>query len=68
MLLGLRLASNGRAWIDAYVPQFDIPALDQAGRQAWAAQGVVVHPIRVAKIYRYNGAVRCLVNVVGRAG
>jgi len=53
--------------LHAYVPQFGIPALDAAGRQAYAAEGVVVHPIRVARIYRYNGTVRCLVNVVSRA-
>ncbi len=52
--------------LHAYVPQFDLPALDRAGRDAFASAGVVVHPIRVAKIYRYNGTVRCLVNIVHR--
>lgn len=53
--------------LHAYVPQFGLPAMDRAGRDAFAAAGVVVHPIRVANIYRYNGTVRCLVNIVRRA-
>jgi hypothetical protein len=53
--------------LHAYVPQFGIPALDAAGREAYADAGVEVHEIRVADIYRYNGTVRCLVNVVGRS-
>jgi hypothetical protein len=52
--------------LHAYLPQFDIPALDQAGRRLWEAQGAVVHPIRVARVYRFNGAVRCLVNILAR--
>lgn len=52
--------------LHAYLPQFDIPALDQAGRDAYAAAGIVVHGIRVKKVYQYNGTVRCLVNIVGR--
>lgn len=52
--------------LHAYVPQFGIAALDRAGRRAYEAAGVVVHPIRVARIYQYNGTVRCLVNIVRR--
>lgn len=52
--------------LHAYVPQFGIPVLDAAGRAAFARQGVVVHPIDVRRVYRHNGTVRCLVNVLQR--
>ena len=53
--------------LHAYVPQFGLPALDAAGRGAYERQGVVVHPIDVSRIYRHNGTVRCLVNVLRRS-
>ena len=31
-------------------------------------EGVVVHPIDASRIYVWNGSVRCLVNVLRRAG
>ncbi len=52
--------------LHAYVPQFGLSALDAAGRRAFTDQGVVVHPIDVSRIYRHNGTVRCLVNVLDR--
>jgi hypothetical protein len=51
----------------AYLPQFGIPTLDQAGQDAYAAAGITVHNIRVKNIYQYNGTVRCLVNIVKRS-
>jgi hypothetical protein len=51
----------------AYLPQFGIPELDQAGAQVYAEAGVAVHKIRVQKVYQYNGTVRCLVNIVKRS-
>lgn len=53
--------------LHAYVPQFGLDSMDAAGRAAYEDAGVVVHPIRVDDVYRYNGTVRCLVNVVSRA-
>ena len=60
----LERRADGR--LHAYVPQFGLAALDAAGRAAYEAQGAIVHPINVAKIYRHNGTVRCLVNVLSR--
>jgi hypothetical protein len=60
----LERRSDGR--LHAYVPQFGLSALDAAGRAAFETQGVVVHPIDVRRIYRHNGTVRCLVNVLLR--
>ena len=56
--------ADGR--LHAYVPQFGLAALDAAGRAAFTSQGVVVYPIDVRRIYRHNGTVRCLVNVLAR--
>lgn len=53
--------------LHAYVPQFGLPTLDAAGRAAYEAAGATVHPIDVRGIYRWNGTVRCLVNVLRRA-
>ena len=52
--------------LHAYLPQFGFAALDEAGRAAYAEAGVVVHDIRVRNVYRHNGTVRCLVNIVSR--
>jgi hypothetical protein len=60
----LERRSDGR--LHAYVPQFGLEALDAAGRAAYEGQGVVVHGIDVRRIYRHNGTVRCLVNVLRR--
>ncbi len=53
--------------LHAYVPQFGMDELDRKGRRAYEEQGIVVHPINVQRIYRHNGTVRCLVNVLKRA-
>jgi len=60
----LERRADGR--LHAYVPQFGLPALDAAGRAAYESQGVIVHGIDVRRIYRHNGTVRCLVNVLAR--
>ncbi len=60
----LERRADGR--LHAYVPQFGLKALDAAGRAAYQDQGVIVHPIDVRRIYRHNGTVRCLVNVLRR--
>jgi len=50
-----------------YMPTYAQPALDRAGEQFWRAQGYEVHPIDVSSIYRLNGSLGCLVNVLARA-
>jgi hypothetical protein len=49
-----------------YMPTYALPALDDAGRRFWEAQGFEVHPIDVSQIYRLNGSLGCLVNVLAR--
>jgi hypothetical protein len=61
----LERRADGR--LHAYVPQFGPEALEAAGRAAYEQQAGGVHPIDVSRIYRHNGAVRCLVNVLSRA-
>jgi hypothetical protein len=50
-----------------YLPTYALPALDDAGKRFWEAQGFEVHPIDVSAIYRLNGSLGCLVNVLARA-
>lgn len=52
--------------LHAYMPTFGVPSLDRRGRQVYEALGVTVHPIDVSGIFRHNGTVRCLVNVLER--
>ncbi len=49
-----------------YMPTYNLPALDAAGRAFWEAQGFEVHPIDVSAIYHLNGSLGCLVNVLAR--
>jgi hypothetical protein len=49
-----------------YMPTYALPALDTAGQKFWEAQGFEVHPIDVSPIYRLNGSLGCLVNVLAR--
>jgi len=49
-----------------YLPTYALPALDAAGTAFWTAQGFEVHPIDVSSIYRLNGSLGCLVNVLSR--
>jgi hypothetical protein len=51
-----------------YLPTYALPALDEAGRAFYEAQGFEVHPIDVSPIYRLNGSLGCLVNVLARRG
>jgi hypothetical protein len=50
----------------AYVPQYDLPALDRVARETYEKLGWDVRPIRVAQIYAYHGTIGCLVNVLAR--
>jgi hypothetical protein len=49
-----------------WVPVYGVPELDEAGLQAWRTLGVTVRPVDVSRIYRYDGSLRCLVNVLRR--
>jgi N-dimethylarginine dimethylaminohydrolase len=49
-----------------YLPTYAQPALDNAAQSFYEAQGFEVHRIDVSKIYRLNGSLGCLVNVLAR--
>jgi len=49
-----------------YLPTYALPALDTAAIQFYEAQGFEVHPIDVSPIFRLNGSLGCLVNVLAR--
>lgn len=48
------------------LPEYGIPSLDAAARQAWTALGYAVRPIDVSRIADLGGAVRCLTQVLER--
>ena len=50
-----------------YLPTYELPALDRAAQRFYETQGFEVHPIDVASIYRLNGSLGCLVNVLARS-
>jgi hypothetical protein len=49
-----------------YMPTYAQPAIDRAAQRFYEAQGFEVHPIDVSPIYRLNGSLGCLVNVLAR--
>jgi N-dimethylarginine dimethylaminohydrolase len=49
-----------------YLPTYEQPALDAAAQKIYEAEGFEVHPIDVSTIYRLNGSLGCLVNVLAR--
>jgi hypothetical protein len=49
-----------------YLPTYALPALDAAAGRFYEAQGFEVRPIDVSSIYRLNGSLGCLVNVLAR--
>jgi hypothetical protein len=49
-----------------YMPVYSQPALDDAAEKLYRARGFEVHRIDVTKIYRLNGSLGCLVNVLAR--
>jgi N-dimethylarginine dimethylaminohydrolase len=50
-----------------YLPTYAQPALDAAAQKIYESEGFEVHPIDVSSIYRLNGSLGCLVNVLARA-
>lgn len=49
-----------------YMPVYGMPSLDRAAGEAFEKQGWRVMPIRVAKLYRHTGSLRCQVGVIRR--
>jgi hypothetical protein len=49
-----------------YMPVYGIPALDRAAGKAFGEQGWQVVPVRVDKLYRHTGSLRCQVGVIRR--
>jgi hypothetical protein len=50
----------------AWMPTFDLPALDARATQVYESLGWKVHPVRARKLYAYHGTIGCLVNVLAR--
>jgi hypothetical protein len=50
----------------AWVPKFDVDALDRAAATKYEAEGFEVVPVRVRKVYPQHGTIGCLVNVLSR--
>jgi hypothetical protein len=50
----------------AWMPVFDIPALDAAARAVYESLGWQVRPVRSRGLYAFHGTIGCLVNVLGR--
>lgn len=49
-----------------YMPVYGISALDQAAARVFQKQEWRVIPIRVSKLYRYTGSLRCQVGIIQR--
>jgi hypothetical protein len=52
----------------AWVPMFDVPKLDEAGRRAYEMLGWEVRPVRARVAFPFHGTIGCLVNVLARSG
>jgi hypothetical protein len=50
----------------AYVPSYDVPALDQVAHDTYRKLGWHVVPIHVRSLYTYHGTIGCIVNVLER--
>ncbi len=50
-----------------YLPTYALPTLDLAAQKFYEGQGFEVHPIDVSPIYKLNGSLGCLVNVLARS-
>jgi len=49
-----------------YMPVYGIPELDLAAGKVFEGQGWHVIPVRVAKLYRHTGSLRCQVGIIKR--
>ncbi len=50
----------------AYVPAYDVPALDDAAHETYRKLGWVVVPIHVRSLFAFHGTIGCVVNVLER--
>ncbi len=50
----------------AWMPTFELPALDARARAVYESLGWQVRPVRARKLYPYHGTIGCLVNVLAR--
>jgi hypothetical protein len=50
----------------AYVPTYDVPALDDAAHETYRKLGWAVVPIHVRSLFTYHGTIGCVVNVLER--
>jgi hypothetical protein len=50
----------------AYVPAYDVPALDEAAHETYKKLGWEVVPIHVRSLYPFHGTIGCVVNVLER--
>jgi hypothetical protein len=50
----------------AWMPTFDLPALDARATQVYESLGWQVRPVRARRLYAYHGTIGCLVNVLAR--
>ncbi len=50
----------------AWMPTFDLPALDARATQIYESLGWQVRPVRARQLYAYHGTIGCLVNVLAR--
>ena len=50
----------------AYVPAYDIPALDASAHETYRKLGWKVVPIHVRSLFAYHGTIGCVVNVLAR--
>jgi hypothetical protein len=50
----------------AWMPTFDLPALDAQARAVYESLGWRVHPVRARGLYPLHGTIGCLVNVLAR--
>ncbi len=49
-----------------YMPVYGVPALDRAAGEVFSKEGWIVIPVRVAKLYRHTGSLRCQVGIIRR--
>jgi hypothetical protein len=51
----------------AWVPRYDIAALDELAFATYRKLGWEVRPVSVRKVYPYHGTIGCLVNILSRS-
>jgi hypothetical protein len=51
-----------------YMPVYGLDDMDRAAERVFQDQGWTVLPVRVGKVYRHTGSLRCLVGVISRDG